>query len=129
MLDRITITDIDNIFTCNAYRGRRFTMENRKNYGLSFCRSGCITYEHKGKRYVSDPLHAVLLPKGGNYTWHCSEAGLFPVIQFSCTEDFRLEEFIVFPLKDQERTLMKFRKLQDLYFIRKDRTSSLFGVC
>ena len=131
MLDQITITNIDNIYTCNAYRGRRFTMENRKNFGLSFCQSGCITYTHKGKQYVSDPAHVILLPKGGNYSWHCSEAGFFPTIQFSCTEDFHLEELLVFPLKNQERTMMKVRKLQDMYFNRKDRTgclSILYGL-
>ena len=40
----ITVTNVESIFNVNSEKGRRLDIQNRKHYGLSFCKSGKIEY-------------------------------------------------------------------------------------
>lgn len=101
-LHRIAIVAIDDILTVSSPRGRHFEMKDRENYGLSFCRSGRITYRHRGQEYISDREHAVLLPMGASYSLYGSETGEFPIINFRCSDAFRTEHFHTIPLHSPE---------------------------
>lgn len=70
VFDKITVTDIKQMFTVMSPRGRTVIITGRKYYGLSFCIDGKITYTIGGKQVVSDINHAVILPKGKSYSLH-----------------------------------------------------------
>ena len=89
-------------------------MTNRKSYGLSLCISGQITYTMNGKKYVSNQSNAVLLPKGGTYTLYGNAEGVFPVINFTCT-NFFCDEIMVFPLEQPESCIKSVEALRKLF--------------
>lgn len=78
----ILITDI--ILSCTISRttNERTNMNDRRNYGLTFAKSGEIVYTMDNKEYRSDKDHLLFLPKGQTYSLHCTEGGEFHVINF-----------------------------------------------
>ena len=86
MLENITITDITETFTVFSPKGRFEKINDRKTYGLSVCNDGQTTYIHNGTKTISDKNHAVILPQGQSYTLYGNKTGIFPVINFTCTE-------------------------------------------
>ena len=113
----LTVTCIDEVTTVPVLRGRKTLMKERKNYGISFCERGRITYLHNGKEYVSDPAHAILLPMGQTYVLHCDAGGRFPLINFRTSAPIS-EEFVRFPLRNPSVFLHDFRELADAYLLR-----------
>ena len=92
-------------------------MNNRKHYGLSFCAEGQITYTLNNKSYISDPHHAVILPKGQNYTICGDKTGVFPVINFEC-ENFSLDTIKIIPLKNSDSYLKDYERIKDLILFK-----------
>ncbi len=114
-LSQIIISDIDEVLTVCANKGRQVDTQNRRCYGLSFCTSGKITYTHNGRQFVSEKGNAIILPKGATYRLYNNEGGEFPLINFSCAKDFT-EEFITLPINSVESYLNDFERLKK-YFI------------
>jgi len=112
-IKNLILTDIQEIITIHSEKGRKVTMKNRQYYGLSFCRSGKITYTHKDKKFISDKTCAVFLPKGKDYSLYGNEEGLFPLINFEC-EGFDMDTFILIPLTNPESYLKDFEKMKKL---------------
>ena len=117
MLENITITDITETFTVFSPKGRFEKINNRKTYGLSFCNEGQITYVHNGTKTISDKNHAVILPQGQSYTLYGNKTGIFPVINFTCTE-LLCDTVISLPMDNSEPFIKDFDRLHSL---------SLFG--
>lgn len=113
-LVNITLTEIVDICTISSPKHRRLSITNRPFYGLSFCRSGQITYTHNGRSFVSDPSHAILLPKGQSYTLHGDETGSFPLINFQCTDSFFSDTFLTCALQNPESYWKDFDHLYHL---------------
>lgn len=125
-LDKIMITSINSVGTIPSPKGRFDKMENRICYGISFCISGRITYTHKGKKYVSDRDHAILLPKGQSYSIHGDESGYFPVINFFCTDSsFFTDEFIVYKLQNTESYLKDYERIKLLSLFDKNQAKTM----
>ncbi|MBR7133137.1 MAG: helix-turn-helix transcriptional regulator [Clostridia bacterium] len=116
MLEKVTVTDIIFVSTVYSPKGRVFNMEKRSNYGLSFCKSGQITYTHKGNNFVSDINHAVILPKNAEYSLHGDKTGDFPIINFECN-GLNIDDFLVFELKNPESYLVDFERLNRLFLL------------
>lgn len=123
-LNKITITEIINVVTVPSPRGRSEKMYNRKNFGLSFCLEGQITYTHNGRKYISDPEHAILLPKGQSYSIYGNKTGAFPVINFECI-NFSSEDFLLFPTRNSRSLLASFDQLSHLFINERNRTKCL----
>ncbi len=102
-------------------------MVNRGFFGLSFCRQGRITYEHNGKKFVSEPGVAVFLPKGASYIIHDDEMGEFPIVNFQCTDDAFTDEFICVPISENEEYLRDYEKLKRL-FLEGNNRHALFSA-
>ena len=68
IFDDIVLTEVYRPLMVFSQQGTSAQMNDRKNYGLSFCLSGQITYVLDGRAYRSTPGHAVILPKGKTYT-------------------------------------------------------------
>lgn len=112
-LNNLIITECDDIKTVPSAKGRYEKMNNRRCYGLSFCISGKITYTHNGKKFISDHKNAVILPKGATYTLYGNEKGLFPCINFDCTEKL-CDTFVLIPLPESESLIKKYNQMLSL---------------
>lgn len=113
-ISNIVITKINEIRDVYFPKEDIRSVTNRPNYGLSFCQSGKIVYRYGEKQFVSDPSHAVLHPMGGCYKIYGSETGYFPLVDFSCTEDFEAKDIMMFSLRNPESYLKDYEKLKQL---------------
>lgn len=113
-MNNIIITKIEDISVVNSKKGDIFKMDNRQWYGLSFCKSGQITYEQNGIRTVSDKYHAVILPKGACYTLYRDKTGEFPLINFSCT-GFERDRIYAISISDPQAYITQFSELYKRY--------------
>ena len=124
VLNRLTITDIISIQTVQSPRGREFHMQDRTSYGLSFCRSGKITYTMNGIKTISDPFHAVLLPKHGTYSLYGDESGIFPLINFQC-DNLDIDTILSFPLHNPEIYWRDYTHLESLHLFPNTRLKAI----
>lgn len=112
-MDNITITKIKEIFTVHSPKNRKETIENRNSYGLSFCKSGQITYCHNKEKVISDVSCAILLPKNKTYTLKGDKAGVFTVVNFDCTEEL-CDTVVAIPIEDNTSYINDFEKMKQL---------------
>ena len=124
--ENIVITNISAPFPVFSEKGRRFRMENRPAYALSFCSSGQITYNHNGHTYIAHPGNTVLLPKGGTYSLFGDKEGLFHVVDFQC-EQFDCRDFLVFPLRNPKACLHKLESLSH-GFLFNDKRMTIYSL-
>lgn len=113
MFENIVITKIKEIFTVFSPKNRMGRIENRPSYGISFCKSGQITYTHNGKKIVSDTSCAVILPKNQSYTLHGDKTGIFPVVNFDCDTNL-CDTVVCIPFDNNEAYLSDFEKMKKL---------------
>ncbi len=99
LFEDTVITKIYQPVTVFSKKGRKASTESRHCFGLSFCINGQITYKQNKNIYVSNSGNAVILPKNATYTLYGDKEGLFPVINFECT-NLNIEEITVLPIKD-----------------------------
>lgn len=119
-LKNIVVTDITDALTIHSPKGRFDKMTNRKCYGMSFCSEGQITYVHNGKKIVSDNKHIVIIPEGESYTLKGDKTGLFPVINFTCTQAFT-NDFMVFPIDNVDMFINDFNAIKHLIIFPENR--------
>lgn len=112
-LSNITVTEVSAAFRVYSPSGRREQMTNRPTYGLTLCEGGRITYIQDGEEYVSDSHSVLILPKGGTYSIHRDEEGVFPLINFDCTESIG-EKIAVFDIDDPSPLVRDFDKIKTL---------------
>lgn len=112
--ESIVVTKIQNIYMVSSEKGRQFTMKNRPCWGLSFCTEGQITYTYRGKKYVSDPNHAVFLPKGESYLLEGNKTGIFPLVNFECLTAFS-NMFEIILLSDYQSYCNDVKTMQELF--------------
>lgn len=120
-LNKIVVTDIVSISTVFSPKGRLEKMNNRQNYGLTFCNEGQITYTHNKHDFVSTPDYAVILPKGQSYTIRGDKTGTFPLINFECA-DFLCDTMIVLPIENPDIFIRDFSQMKKLFLFERNRT-------
>lgn len=126
-LNRILLTQVDPPVMVHSLRGRVYVSDCRESYGLSFCEGGQITYAQDGRRVVSVPEVAVLLPKGGRYTLYGDKTGIFPVLNFQC-EGFSCPDITAIPLQNAAHYRRMYEKLRQAFLFPGNRAEiySLF---
>lgn len=124
VLNKITVTDIKELFTVSSPKGRSEEIKNRKSYGISFCTEGKITYEIGGKQVVSDENHAVILPKGRSYSLYGNKSGIFPVINFDC-KGFLCDQVISLPIQSADTYIKDFEKMKALSLFEENRAKMM----
>ena len=67
------------IYTEEGSKGKRC---GRERWAIIQKFEGETVYRSKGKEYLSDKNHMVILPKGCSYEWECKKAGRFCTIEF-----------------------------------------------
>lgn len=123
-IENIRVLEVRKAQVIHNTKGKEAQIRHRKNFALSFCMEGRITYTHNGKEYVSDPQHAVFLPKGQSYLMHTDKAGSFPLIDFACA-GLSGEKFLVVPLKDPGACLYLFQRLQEQQLLGRSQLKQL----
>lgn len=114
IFENTVITKIYQPLTVFSEKGRKASTENRHCFGLSFCINGQITYKQNEKFYISNSGNAVILPKNATYTLYGDKEGLFPVINFECT-NLNIEEIRVLPIKDFTQFIKDFHSLSNCF--------------
>lgn len=109
----VTVLSIDNIYTVPSERGKDCHIK-RKQYALSFSYGGKISYYFQGRRYISDHNHAILLPPQ-SYDLRREETGDFPVINFTCTEEFDPRDFALVTLRNPDSYLRDYERMRELW--------------
>ncbi len=108
------ITNIYPTTTVFSEKGRKAITKNRLCWGLSFCIEGQITYTQNGKTFVSNAKNAVLLPKGATYSLSGDKEGLFPVINFECS-NLTADTIVIFPLSDAKSYIKDYKILSNCF--------------
>ena len=119
-IKNIVVSDVLNTLIVPWHKGKKNEMENRKSYGLSFCEEGEIIYSHKGKTFVSDNKHIIILPQGESYKLEADKSGAFPLINFSCAEEFT-HNFLLFPVDSVKPFMSDFERIQELMLFPENR--------
>jgi len=122
MLESVVVTDIINAITVSKPTKRQVEV-HRETYGLTLCYEGQITYIHRGKKYLSTPNTAIILPAGEKYSLCCDKAGRFPLINFT-TLDKLCDTHIVLPLDNPEPILKDFEHLRHLMLFESNRNQA-----
>ena len=110
-LNSVTITELYDIITVSSTNDRLPKMTNRPHWGISLCINGEITYNHKGKNYVSDKNHVIILPKGESYSIIRNVNGLFPLINFDCLNSLG-DKIISIPVDNMDIYISLYKKMK-----------------
>lgn len=78
----ITVTDVQEAFTNRYFCGRELKIPCRHTCGIILAAEGKTVYRHAAGDAVSDPRHALFLPKGLAYSLECLESGVSSVLNF-----------------------------------------------
>jgi len=122
-LNELTVKEIVDVLPVFQPQGKRVTIENRKSYALSFCKSGKITYTHNGKSYQSETDSVIFHPQGESYLLSCTEGGEFPLIEFYL-QDKRIDCFMQFEISSSATFLDLFDKLRENFGIESMRAKN-----
>lgn len=106
------ISDINEVITVYSKKGRLYKTNFRRNFGVSFCKSGSIAYTINGKTVISDSGCAVILPYGGRYTLYGTKTGYFPLINFSVKTPTLIHDIIKIPLGSSDFYMKEYKKLK-----------------
>lgn len=126
LFENAVVTDIYAPIPVFSERGRVFSMEKRKSYGLSFCTGGQITYTQNGKSCIGHAGNVILLPKDATYSLYGDKEGLFHVINFQC-EHLDCREITAIPLSNPTACLRKM-KLLSQQFLFNDKHLKIYNL-
>lgn len=110
ILTDLVITRVNSAYTLYSPTNKKSKRINRPCWGIAFKYEGETIYHAKGKGYLSDSMHLVILPKGCSYEWHCTKEGSCCMIEFE--SDLIREEPLSFPIQNSEKLLKKFKELE-----------------
>lgn len=85
-------SEISPVKVISAYRLRQSPIgvtvrqERRRCWGIALKAQGQTLYSQDGNQILSDKNHIILLPKGGQYTWKCTQPGECMIIDFEAPE-------------------------------------------
>ena len=115
----VVITNIHYFIAICLNTDRKQPMINRPYTGLIFVTHGRLLYEINGKSYVSDPNHALLLPRGGNYSITCIEKSESLLIDFLTEPPLDNSDIFSFNIGNNAWYLNTFFQLDNLWTFRK----------
>lgn len=124
--DELVITDIRNPKIVYSQKGDCYKMENRQYFGVCFSINGQITYTMNGKKYISRPDNAILVPRGCSYCRVTDSEGQFPLINFFCS-GLDLTEIAVIPLDNPQDFIRRFRTMQQM-FLRNESRMKIYST-
>ena len=95
----MVVKNIHMIIKVSLKKNDIININNRKDIGLIFAENGTLNYQYKGKNFISDTNHALLLPENIDYSLLSNEDSSSFVINFSINNPLLLEEIKIFNFK------------------------------
>ncbi len=123
-LSHIVITNIESIFTLTRPTNHKKLIQNRFNYGLSFCTEGQCTYTHNGIEYETSPNQAIILPQAQSYMIHVKKHSTFLLINFEC-KDMLCDTPILIPIENPVSFIKDYEQMRSLSFFNGNRLKML----
>ena len=117
-IEKIVITELHSVLDVINPLFKHKKKQNRSVHGLCFTLSGEMVYYHGGKEIHADRRHALLIPKGATYTYSCTRAGEFPLVNFDTDASFAPKDFILFEINNPEEFMADFRELERISLIK-----------
>jgi AraC-like DNA-binding protein len=112
--ERLHIDDVLSVYTLHFADHGITSVSERHTWGLAFTDRGQITYCHRGKQFVLDNKHAVILPKDQQYMIKKQAEGDFYVINFACNDIFA-DTITVVPMENVDVIIKDFQHLRKLF--------------
>ena len=110
ILSSLVITDVRSTSPMYNAENTRLRRVDRPCWAIIIKYEGETIYSFGKDRIVSDINNIVILPKGSDYTWQCTESGHFISVEFDC--DVTLPEPIGLSVKRGERILNMLKALE-----------------
>lgn len=110
LLSNLVIIGVRSVSTLYTPENKKLKRNDRPCWAVVIKYEGETVYTSKGKTFLSDLNHMVILPKGCSYEWHCTRSGRYSIIEFECEKI--IEEPISFSVKNSEKILKMFRELE-----------------
>ena len=111
ILNDICITNIVSALRLfNPVNAAKTYRKKRERWALALKLQGKTIYSSKGRSYLSDALHPIILPKGCEYSWKCIDEGEFIIIEFDALEECSCP--ISFELSDNGFLMAAFDKIE-----------------
>ncbi len=82
LLSDLIVSQIVAINRIHAQTREPVLRKNREHWAIALKTAGQTVYLAHGKEFLSDPGHAVLLPRGSTYSWICREPGECLMLEF-----------------------------------------------
>ncbi len=110
-LSNLVITKVHSVSTIYTPENKIAKRQDRALWALVIKFEGETVYTASdGKQILSDINHLVLLPRGCSYSWHCTKAGHFSIIEFESA--MIGDRPIQFSVKSGEKLLKMFQELE-----------------
>ena len=109
-LANLIIKHIHSAATIYTTKGKKARKSNRSYWSIICKYEGETIYNSNGKKYLSNYENIIILPYGCSYEWICTKSGHFSFIEFQC--DFVYDEIISIPIKNTEKILSLFKKVE-----------------
>lgn len=117
LLSNLIITRVNAVSTMYTPEHKKSEKKDRSCWAVYIKYEGETIYRSKGKEYLSDRDHIVVLPRGSQYEWQCTKAGHFSVIEFD--SEICAEEPMCIHVKNSEKLLAMFKDLEHKRDLRK----------
>ena len=82
ILSHLIISGVHSVSTMYSPKGSGTRRTARPHWAIVLKYEGETLYSHKGGSTVSNTSNMVILPRGCSYSWRCTEAGHFAIIEF-----------------------------------------------
>ena len=131
ILSDLVISKIHSISTMYTEKNIGTKRKNRPLWAVVIKYEGETRYISNGNEHISNINNIAVLPKGCDYTWSCTEAGHFSIIEFECEKSY--PEVFTFPIKNGEYFLKKIKRMEIGRTMKKpgymlDELSDLYGI-
>ena len=110
ILSDLIITKIYSASTMYTEEKTNSKRLNRPAWAIVIKYEGETVYNSGGKSYISNINNIVILPKGCNYNWHCTESGHFSIIEFDCPKSST--QILSFNISNPETLLNAIKKIE-----------------
>ena len=110
ILSNLIITDFEFSTTMYTEAGKTTIRKNRPCWAAVIKYEGETVYSVKGKKYVSNGNNIIILPKGCSYSWKCTKAGHFSIVEFQ--SELEYDDILSFFIKNGEELIKTFKALE-----------------
>ena len=110
ILSHLIITGVHSVSTMYSPRGSETRRTDRPHWAIVLKYEGETVYTAKGKSAKSNASNMVILPKGCSYSWRCTEAGHFAIIEFDSESEY--SDLLTFRAKNSTAILRLIKEME-----------------